>query len=113
MIEENIIDAPADEALYHLKRSLNGYRYNWERIYIGVTAWPEDRWDQHLDRDDGWEKMVLLYDAWSTPIAEELERALIKYARECRFKVSIENIRDGGESLSRTRKNHFLYVLVG
>ncbi|NOK08822.1 hypothetical protein [Corallococcus exercitus] len=110
MIDDKIIQVHADYALDALKPKLNAYRHFRERVYIGVTASPEKRWKKHQGK--GWKKMVLIYEAYSTDIAERLERGLINYARQCRYRVEIENVGDGGEGLSTTRQRHFLYLLV-
>ena len=56
MIEDKIVRVAKTEALAHLRPKLNGYRRYAERIYIGVTANPERRWQQH--RPNGWSKDV-------------------------------------------------------
>ncbi len=110
MIEDKIVRVAKTEALAHLKPKLNGYRRYAERIYIGVTANPERRWQQH--RPNGWSKMVLLYEAFRADIACELERELIDYAHNCNFRVAPENVNPGGEGISNEPRSNYVYVLV-
>jgi hypothetical protein len=93
-----------------LKLKLNGYRSLWTRVYIGVTADPVSRWNEHSSR--GWTKMVLLYKAFTPQIASSMERALIRYARDCNFRVGVENVRPGGEGIGEESRPNYLYVLL-
>jgi uncharacterized cupin superfamily protein len=95
----------------YLKPTLDGYRSHWNRVYIGVTTDPDRRWAKHERR--GWNKMRVLYEAFSPQIAKGLERDLIDYARRCNFQVDIENVNPGGEGIQPHRETHCLYVLVG
>lgn len=110
MIERNLVRAHWQNALPILQSKLNGYRYAWRRIYIGATSDPGRRWDSHIS--NGWQKMVLLYEAFTPDIARALERGLIEHARSCNFQIDIENIADGGEGLSNETLLTYLYVLV-
>jgi len=111
MIEDNIVRVNRYEAMEQLKLKLNGYRYSWNQVYIGVTANPEKRWAKHMR--NGWQKMVLLYEAFRPDIARDLERDLIDYAHRCAFRIAVENINPGGEGLTEELRNNYLYVLVG
>ncbi len=111
MIEERIVRVGRDQAMSELKPMLNGYRRSWNRVYIGVTANPPQRWTKHMR--NGWSKMVLLYEAFRPDIAIDLERDLIDYARRCRFQIPPENINPGGEGIGTNQQTHFVYVLVG
>ena len=110
MIEKNIVRVNRSEAMEHLKPKLNGYRSSWSQVYIGVTANPEKRWAKHVR--NGWQKMVLLYEAFRPDIARDLEQDLIDYARRCDFRIAIDNINPGGEGLTDKTRNNYLYVLV-
>lgn len=110
MIEDNIVRVSRFEAMSQLKLKLNGYRYNWGQVYIGVTATPESRWAKHVR--NGWHKMVLLYEAIRPDIARALEKMLIAYAHECNFRIAVENVNPGGEGLTDEIRNNYLYILV-
>ena len=110
MIEENIVRVSRHEAMDQLKLKLNGYRNKWSHVYIGVTANPERRWAKHAR--NGWQKMVLLYEAFRPDIARDLEQDLIDYAHRCNFRLAVENINPGGEGLTNENRNNYLYVLV-
>lgn len=111
MIEDNVVRVGRSEAMELIKPKLNGYRRFAERIYIGVTADPERRWRQHAP--NGWNKMVLLYEAFRADIARDLERDLINYAHRCNFKLAPENVNPGGEGIGRQERANYVYVLVG
>ena len=110
MIENKIVRVDCSEAMRYLKPKLNGYRRSWSQVYIGVTANPDKRWAKHVR--NGWQKMVLLYEAFRPDIARDLEQDLIDYARRCDFRIAIDNISPGGEGLTDDNKNNYLYVLV-
>lgn len=110
-IEDRVVRVPWQEAMEHLKPMLNGYRRHNERIYIGVTSNPDFRWQQHAL--DGWDRMVLIYEAKTPKIAVDLERDLIDYARRCNFQNDILNDGAGGEGITGERRVNFLYVLLG
>ncbi|WNG44240.1 hypothetical protein F0U60_09060 [Archangium minus] len=112
MLEEKILRnvVPA-KAMPRLKDMLCGYMSHWSRVYIGATAHPEIRYGQHMN--DGWHKMVLLYEAFSPEIALGMERELIAYARQTNFLTLVENINPGGEGLSHARRSNYLYLLCG
>ncbi len=110
MIEDNIVRVGRDEAMSHLKLKLNGYRNSWSQVYIGVTANPETRWAEHVR--NGWQKMVLIYEAFRPDIARDLEQDLIDYAHRCDFRIAVENVKPGGEGLSDEIRSNYLYVLV-
>lgn len=105
-----IVRLDALEAMEPLKNLLNGYRRSYERIYIGVTADPERRWQKH--DANGWKKMVILYEAFTPKIAQKMERDLIDYARRCNFRIAPENIGFGGEGILDTPRSNFLYLVV-
>lgn len=109
-IEVNIVSLGRYDAMPILKQKLNGYRRIWKRVYIGVTSNPERRWAKHAS--NGWQKMVLLYDAYRPDIAVEMERELIEHAHDCRYIIDIENINLGGEGLSHEQRSNYLYVIV-
>jgi GIY-YIG catalytic domain-containing protein len=111
MIDHDPVRVHWRGAMQHLKPALDGYRSHWNRIYIGVTTDPGNRWTKHAQR--GWNKMRVLYEAFNPSIAKELERDLIDYARRCNFLVEIENINPGGEGIRNDSGLHYLYVLVG
>jgi hypothetical protein len=112
MLEENVVrNLVPGEAMPRLKNILNGYMSHWERIYIGATAHPELRYEQHMS--DGWRKMVLLYDAFSPEIAQRMERQLIAHAREANFLSLVANTHPGGTGLGATRRSTYLYILCG
>lgn len=110
MIEENFVEVGRQNALIPLMKKINGYRRSWERVKIGVTADPERRWNKHTP--DGWEKMVLLYDAYTPTIAREVEKEMIASARESNFILDIENVNPGGEGIGDLDRSNYVYVLV-
>ncbi len=110
MIEENIVPAPFPAALAELEQKLNGYRYAWKRVYVGITRSPEARWEQHAQ--DGWHKMALVYRAFSGGIARDVERHLIDYSRRCDFTLELTNRGLGGEGLRDAPGICFVYILV-
>lgn len=99
------------EAKPLLKNMLNGYMSQWARIYIGATAHPKMRYEQHML--DGWRKMVIVYEAFLPEIARSMEQALIAHARESNFLTLVVNTTPGGEGLSTARRSNYLYVLCG
>jgi hypothetical protein len=111
MIEDKIVRVNHGQAMSKLKRKLDGYRSHWSRFYIGVTSAPERRWEAHSL--NGWVKMVLLYEAYSTDIAINLERDLIDYAHRCHFQIPPDNRAPGGEGIGNEQLSHYLYLLVG
>jgi len=110
MIEDKVVRVGRQEALPLLQQKLNGYRRFASRIYIGVTAHPERRWNEHAQ--NGWQKMVLLYEAFNPEIACELERSLIRYAASCNFLIEPDNINPGGEGIGAQNRVNFVYLLV-
>jgi hypothetical protein len=111
MIDHKPVRVRWQDAMEDLKLVLDGYRSHWNRVYIGVTTYPEARWLQH--EPYGWNKMRVLYEAFNAEIAKNLEKDLIDYARRCGFLVGIENVNPGGEGIRPHSRTHFLYVLVG
>ncbi|MBM7112474.1 hypothetical protein [Archangium primigenium] len=107
---EKIQAVHRDEAMHYIKPILDGYRSHWDSVYVGVTTEPKLRYKQHTR--NGWEQMVVLYEAYRADIAIDLERDLIDYAHRCRFRNPITNINPGGESLSTKETSHFLYILL-
>jgi hypothetical protein len=110
MIEENFVVVARQNAVAPLMQKITGYRRSWERVKIGVTSDPERRWNQHIP--DGWEKMVLLYEAYTPAIAREIEQKLIAEAREHHFRLGTENINPGGEGITDEDRPNYVYVLV-
>ncbi len=97
------------KAMPLLKNMINGYLSKWEQVYVGVTAHPELRYQQHMA--DGWRKMVLIYEAFSPEIAQGMEQSLIAYAKKCDFLSLVVNVNPGGEGIGRARRSNYLYVL--
>jgi hypothetical protein len=110
MIKRNVVRVGRKQAMDHLKLKLNGYRHSWKRVYIGATTDPQSRWKKHASH--GWDKMVVLYEAFSPQIVRDLERDLIDYAQHCNFQLEIENIAAGGEGIRDQPRTSYLYVLV-
>ncbi|MFE8603934.1 hypothetical protein [Archangium violaceum] len=111
MVENKIVNAPYPRALGPLHQRLNGYLGSYDRIYIGATANPWARWPEHVPY--GWEKMVVLYEAYNPAIARDLEQDLIQYARESNFMTEVMNISPGGEGIRDDSGRNYVYVLVG
>lgn len=110
-IEDNIVSLGRYEAMPKLKQKVNGYRRLWRRVYIGVTSSPQHRWAKHSLNN--WYKMVILYEAYRSDIAIDMERELIEYAHQCGFIIGIDNINPGGEGISNKEGTNYLYILVG
>ena len=115
MLKNNIVDKIVRidwrRTMPKLKPILDGYRSNWNRVYIGVTTDPDRRWNRHQPM--GWDHMALIYEALAPNIAQELEQDMIDYARRCNFKEDIQNIGPGGEGIGSSSGFHYLYLLVG
>lgn len=109
-IENNIVKLPFAEAKGGIKQKLSGYFRSWNRYYIGSTSNPPARWSRH--GQNGWTKMVLLYEAWSPDLATSLERELIAWAQQTGFQVECGNRAPGGEGILTDRSTHYIYVLV-
>ena len=62
---------------------------------------------------DGWQKMVVVYEAFSPEIAQDMEQALISHARESNFLTRVVNTNPGGEGLRTARRSNYLYFLCG
>ncbi|MDP2313815.1 MAG: hypothetical protein Q8P41_12980 [Pseudomonadota bacterium] len=109
-IENNIVDQNWGEALVALKGKLNGYMRCWGRIYVGTTTDYSARARKHAP--NGWEKMVLLYNAYGPGLAAGMETKLIAHVHTTEFRVVKENVGRGGEGVLPDN-SHFIYVLVG
>jgi hypothetical protein len=110
MVEYNLVEVGYPNALPMLKSKINGYRRYSDGIYIGVSSDPELRWLQHAG--NGWEKMAVIYKAFTPEIAREAEQELIAYARSCNFLSDVENGTDGGEGIRDQVRYNFLYILI-
>lgn len=111
MIEWNVTERGTKAARPVLKKRLNGYMSHSSDIKVGVTTDPESRWNRKHARD-GWARMVVVYGAWSKPIAVDLERDLIDYSKRCNFRVTSANINPGGEGIPDKRERYWVYILT-
>lgn len=110
MIEWNIVQVGSWEAMNHLKPRLDGYRRHGSRVFIGVTSEPQPCSKQHAR--EGWDRMVVSYEALSPDIATALERDLITYARQGDFKLPIANVDEGGDAARAWGGKYYLYFLL-
>ncbi|REG27026.1 hypothetical protein ATI61_11032 [Archangium gephyra] len=86
------------KAMPVLKNKLRGYLSHSSRFYVGATANPALRAQQHAE--EGWTRMVLLYEAYSPEIARRMEQELIDFALRANFEAVVENIHSGGGGLT-------------
>jgi hypothetical protein len=102
--KREFIDAFADE----LEQLMNDH----EHIYIGVTTNPDRRAEQHdVSWSLDWDRMLLVYEAYTPGIAADLERALIDLARDMDDE-KVLNESDGGENTQFQSGHVFLYLLL-
>jgi hypothetical protein len=111
MIEENTIVGRVNDALPETKQKLNGYLRSYDRIKIGATTDPEQRWRRGHERD-GWDKMVLVYRSNHAGSTRSMEKKLIEYARGTNFRVKPANVLPGGEGINDGYDKYWVYVLV-
>lgn len=110
-IEQNIVERPFSQALPEIKRKLSGYMSWATRIYIGVTTNRHARASRHAQ--NGWQRMVILYEAWGAKLAADMEHELIAWAQECNFNVEHWNAGGGGEGIVGGAETYEVYVLIG
>lgn len=110
MLVYDVVEAGANDALRTIKQKLNGYRYAWSEVYVGVTQDPEARLQNH--QNDGWRKMVVVWEAWNDDITAYMERELIAYGQACNVRTPMANRGPGGEGVAQGSGAWWVYILL-
>jgi hypothetical protein len=113
MVEYNIKSGHVTTMLDELKKSISTYQKNREKIKIGITAKPEQRWAKHSQSDHEWEKMIILYQTKSHSSvckaeSELIEWAMTKYSEKCKNRIS----GGGGVNEPLLHDKFYLYLLL-
>ena len=92
-----------------LRRSFGQYHRNYEYVKIGITADPERRFKEHLDREKKycWERMVVKYCTTSIKNANKIEDYFIENDERMR------NIWTGTSYMTTNTEYYFVYILLG
>ena len=99
----------------NMNEIIEKYMNNTKYVYIGVTKDPEEAYERHSATLPGNPSTMVLI-AWTKKRTNSgmLEKSAIKYARavEEKFGCQIENIKDGGQGISRYGRwyIYFLYL---
>lgn len=109
-VEYKVVKLGVREALPQIKQKLLGYMSRHNGIYIGVTTNPQRRARNHERM--GRSRMVVLYEAWTAPIAASMEEELIAWAGATNFRLERENRGRGGESIPGDAETWYVYVAL-
>ena len=92
-----------------LIRSFGQYHRNYEYVKIGITADPERRFREHLDREQKycWERMVVKYCTQSIMYANKIEDYFIENDERMR------NIWTGMSHMTNNADYYYVYILLG
>lgn len=111
-IEDRSIMGWVNKVLPEVWQRVCGFLSGSGRIYFGATSDYRYRADRHVEEDDGWSKMVLLFRTSSVVAAAQMERELIRKSRESNFRLDPENIGSGGEGLREGYVTYWVYALI-
>lgn len=94
-----------------IKQRLNGFLSRYNRVKIGATTDPAQRWRRGY-AGGSWTKMVVLVGSDKPGSTRSMERGLIRHARATNFRVRPENVLGGGEGIEDGHRRYFVYVVV-
>lgn len=105
---KNIVEMICRNVEKVIKKPIIGKR----KFKIGMTANPEQRFEQYLKESANWQKMHILYKTTSSNNQKEVESKLICALAE-KYPKQIENKNDGGAGKPTDSLPRYVYVVVG
>ena len=100
-----------DRICNHVKRCVRNKLGLKRGFKIGMTAYPESRFETYLKESPNWRKMYVLYYTTSSCHQKQVERELIQtFSRK--YSKKIENKRNGGAGRPPENSSLYVYVVV-
>lgn len=109
MIENNDVETGhPSNVLETLNRKIGQFKRNYNSLKVGITGRnPQERFDEHLNQNNRWQRMVVIYETSSERYANEMEELLVAHHKN----YLVNDRKGGGSQLSAGGKN-YVYVLL-
>ncbi|MCO6175366.1 hypothetical protein NHF50_09955 [Flavobacterium sp. NRK F10] len=89
-----------------LIRSIAQYLRHYNKVKVGITSNPLNRFSQHSNSGKGWKKMIVKYETSSVSYINEMEKLLID-----NFSDLLQNEIGGGGG-PNGKPPYYLYLLL-